>query len=82
MEVVTDTVDDDSVPSIVSSSAASANLDILTKDIDEFSLALVTPLTSKHDGSHVRASVSLSLFCCKDLSFRYLQKYSQGKKNS
>ena len=52
MKVVADAVRDNSVASVVSAGAAGADLDIFTEDVDKFALALVAPLTSKHDRGH------------------------------
>jgi hypothetical protein len=57
MEIITDTVDDDGVSSVISARASCADLDLLTEDVDEFSFSLVAPLSSQHDSRHFVAAV-------------------------
>lgn len=52
MEIIANTIHDNSVSGVVSSSGSGANIDLVAEDVDELSLALIAPLGSKHNGSH------------------------------
>lgn len=84
MEIIANTVHDNSVPGIVSSSGSSADIDLVAEDIDELSLALISPLGTKHNGSHagwLGYFVLFCFFCCELVVFRFNRQRNSSRKD-
>ena len=59
MECIFVTISDDSVACVGSTIEASANIEVLCKNIDQLAFTLITPLGAKDDGeSGVRATLA------------------------